>query len=238
MGSACLARGRHGPAWRVTLPQVGRLPGDIGRHERVVAMGPWPILHVTPRACHPGVCDPGPGPRAGAACAAARGAPRPRHRPVGACGRVRHALSGRGASGTTAPSGWDPSRGRRRRGCGALEPSASGAPAAAGGRSKATTRGEGPGACRARPLHEHRPDAPRMAPAGRGSLGGERTPSRCRPVPNTWGGSVTVSSPARHTGPGGTTRSRRHVSKAGASPPVDQQRGDHTRGSEAPGPGA
>jgi hypothetical protein len=97
MGSAFLARGRHGPAWRVTLPQVWRLPGDIGRHKRVVAMGPCPILHVAPRACHPGVCDPGPGPRAGAACAAARGAPRPCPRQGGACGRVRHALSGRGA---------------------------------------------------------------------------------------------------------------------------------------------
>ena len=62
-------------------------------------------------------------------------------------------------------------------------------------------------------------------------LGGERPPSRGRPWPHTWGpgGSVTVSSPARSTGPDGTTGASRHVIKARASAQVDHRRWETTR---------
>jgi hypothetical protein len=60
---------------------------------------------------------------------------------------------------------------------------------------------------------------------------GERTPSRCRPLPHTVGpgGSVTVSSPARRPGPDGRPWSSQNVSHVRASVPVDHRRWDHTR---------
>jgi hypothetical protein len=97
-----------------------------------------------------------------------------------------------------------------------------------------TVQSDNAGACRARPLHEPRPDASRMAPAGRGITGGRAHPSTRSSLADHGGawelGDGLLARPPHRT--------RRHVIKAGASPPVDQRRGDHSRGSDDPGPGA
>src|SRR6266850_1102869 len=91
---------------------------------------------------------------------------------------------------------------------------------------------EGPGPSRERPFHEPRYGDPCMPPAiGRRAVRDDRTPSRCRPWPNTLGPgcSVTVSSPARSTGPDGTTWSSKNLIRACAITHVDHRRWEHTR---------
>ena len=99
-------------------------------------------------------------------------------------------------------------------------------------------RMEGPGACRARPRPEPR-DAAGGPPAW--PDGGERVAPGARPSrPTHVGarGAVTVASPARRPGPGGTPWARTPRRSARASTHGDQRRREPPRGDADAGPGA
>jgi hypothetical protein len=160
--------------------------------------------------------------------------------------------------GNTAPSRWDRRRGRPHTCSAAPATSAPGVPAAAGlwtpgcdatCHAHAPTPGDGTKATKTGRAHGRVATGtgtrlampPHWWPQREAvSRCDDRPPARCRPWPNPWGpgGSVTGLSPARSTGPGGTTWARQHLSTARAITHVAPRRWANTRWFAAAWPGA